>query len=534
MRKSKKQSITDLAKAHELHKAGRLEDAKNAYLAILAQHPPSAEVLHALAIVYTRQQQFSEAIDHLKSAVELEPTNPTLQLHLANVLKLQGLFNQAETTLLHLIETIPNCIPAYNNLGTVLYSKGQLDKAIEYYQQAIHKRPDYIDAYYNLGLALYKQNKISDAIQTYQTLLTKAKDHIAARFQLSCWLLEQDQLTESIENFLFVEKIQPHHFETQTNLATAYLKAGNLPEAKSHYIKALELRPDDIQILFNLGVILMQLGEVDQAIQYYQRADKLNHDDFSIHNNLGIAFLAKQHVGFALHHFQEALRLQPQNTAIQYTIEALSKNQLLLAAPPDYITTLFDAYADHYEPHLLQALDYQVPALLLEIFKSTRPSSLFDIADLGCGTGLCGVAFKPLAKTMVGVDLSEKMLNIAKQKNIYNDLVRNDLTVFLSDKHQAYDLLLAGDTLVYMGDLEAIFKAANAALRPQGYFLFNTEISDTANYTMNQSGRFAHQQSYLEKLAAQHHFEIVLYKNVITRLQNNEPVYGHLYMLRKV
>ncbi|WP_371440254.1 methyltransferase domain-containing protein [Candidatus Coxiella mudrowiae] len=44
--------------------------------------------------------------------------------------------------------------------------------------------------------------------------------------------------------------------------------------------------------------------------------------------------------------------------------------------------------------------------------------------NFGCGTGLCGEYFKPLAKELIGVDLSEKILLIAKNKNIYNILLK--------------------------------------------------------------------------------------------------------------
>jgi predicted TPR repeat methyltransferase len=64
------------------------------------------------------------------------------------------------------------------------------------------------------------------------------------------------------------------------------------------------------------------------------------------------------------------LRLQPNNKALAYTVESLSKNQRLLLAPPDYIETLFDAYADHYETHLIDALDYQLPTHMMQLLKN--------------------------------------------------------------------------------------------------------------------------------------------------------------------
>lgn len=529
------QNNLDIEDVRALHQAGDFEQAKTGYLAILHDNPQAADALHWLGILYLQQDHFSEAVECLQKARELTPKNLIISLHLANALKFLGLFNQAIRLLQNTIANNPEYTAAFNNLGTVYYAKGQLDDAITYYQKAITKQPNYIDAYYNLGLALTKKNLLSDAINTYQVLLQQAPEHFAARFHLACAYMQQNNIKEAITEFTIIETAQPYHFETQSNLATCYLKQGDFNQAKSHYQSALELQPQDTQILFNLGYINMQQGLLDTAIQYYQRTTNTDPDLFAAHNNLGVAFLAKQHPAFAIHHFQKALSLQPDNKALTYTIEALSKNKQLLAAPSDYIQSLFDAYADHYESHLLNALDYQLPALFekaLAPFISTHRK--WAILDLGCGTGLCGAPFKVYAQSLTGVDLSGNMLDIAAQKNLYDTLIKKDITAFLADKVTQYDLVLAGDMLVYSGELNTIFELVRQSLRPEGLFVFNAEINDEPGFRMNQSGRFSHHKNYLEELASHHHFSIQAYQAITTRMQNNEPVMGHLYILKRL
>lgn len=522
----------DLADIRKLHQAGDLQTAKKHYLIFLKKHPTNVEALHWLAIVYTQQENFSEGLETIQKAIELEPHNPILQLHLANILKLQGLYSQAIEILQNTIQTNPSYIPALNNLGTMYYAQGKLTEAVPYFREAITKQPNYVDAYYNLALTLAKLDQFDEAIATYDILLKEAPTHIAARFQLACTLMQHGKIDEAINHFLKIEETHPFHFETQSNLATCYLKIGLLNEAKQHYLNALKLSPDDLQILYNLGVISSQQGFFDQAIQYYQRTVQIDPDHFAAHNNLGVAFLAKQHTSLALQHFEEALRLRPKNKTTQHIVNMLTQKQHLLTAPPDYITSLFDAYADHYDSHLLNALDYQVPTLLFNAIKKIKKHrENLSILDLGCGTGLCGQIFKPIAKTLVGVDLSSKMIEFAKQKNIYDELIVSDLTLFLKDKKDIYDLILAGDVFVYIGDLDEIFSYIHTALRKEGLLAFNTEINDKKDFTMNQSGRFTHHKEYLERLANRHGFQILSYEKVVTRLQNNEAVYGHLYVL---
>jgi predicted TPR repeat methyltransferase len=346
--------------------------------------------------------------------------------------------------------------------------------------------------------------------------------------------MKEEKIDDALNEFLIIEKSEPYHFETQSNIAVCYLKKGLLNDAKMHYKNALKLLPNDAETLFNLGVIETRLGNTDDAIPHYQKAVLMNPDFFDAHNNLGVLFIEKQHPEFALRHFQEALRLQPDNTSIQYTVNALSQNQREASAPSDYIKSLFDSYADHYDEHLLTALDYQVPAHFERLLKKTHaPESAWDMLDLGCGTGLCGALLKPFAKTLTGVDLSPKMLEAARAKNRYDSLECEDLGTFLNNKHAAYDVIIAGDVMVYMGKLDFFFQQISQALRPSGLFLFNTEISENENYAMNQSGRFSHQKKYIETLANENHLERIHYEKVVTRLQNNEPVYGHLYVFKK-
>jgi predicted TPR repeat methyltransferase len=216
-------------------------------------------------------------------------------------------------------------------------------------------------------------------------------------------------------------------------------------------------------------------------------------------------------------------------------VQMLAQDQRLLSSPPEYIKNLFDTYADHYEIHLQQALDYKVPEELFRAVSGVSKSKTASLAilDIGCGTGLCGVPFKPLAQILIGVDLSPNMLAVAKQKNIYDELIESDIVSYLLTQENTFDIILAGDVFVYVGDLQPLLAAAANALRPTGLLAFNTEISAQQDYSMNQSGRFSHEKKYLDNLARELGFQVVFYENISTRQQNNTPVAGHLYVFQK-
>ena len=170
---------------------------------------------------------------------------------------------------------------------------------------------------------------------------------------------------------------------------------------------------------------------------------------------------------------------------------------------------------------------------LLKLFEEKVHHRQLDILDLGCGTGLCAELFKPLAKKIVGVDLSSNMLQVAKEKYLYDELVLADANEFLQTRDEQFDLIILGDVLVYMGDVATLFANIASHLRSPGWVLFNAEISDDCAYDLLPSGRFAHTRDYLDRLAGENGLRVLAYVQELLRQQNERDVLGHIYLLGK-
>lgn len=530
----KKPDLT-IQKVQELHKAGKLDEAREGYIRLLKDNPHDVAAMHLMGVLLAEQGDLDRAKEYLQKAITLSPNDPVLYLHLANILKANHLLSPATEVLLQVTHDHPRFAAGFNNLGTVYFAQEKWLDAICAYQAAIDIQSNYIDAYYNLGLAFSKLSRYKEAIHVYQSLLQLSPYHPGGQFQLGCLLMQAHQYDEAINHFLTIVNEHPFHFESQFNLASCFLKLGQLHQAKTYYLKALEVIPDDIQVLFNLGVISMQQGRMLEAIDYYLRIVANNPDFYDAHHNLGVAFLAIKNKEKALFHLREALRIKPNHPSIEHTIHALLQNKQLSSSPPEYIQTLFDSYADHYDSHLLGSLHYQVPQLFYQAVKdfAVFTSSSLDILDLGSGTGLCGELFKPHARTLTGVDISEKMLQMAAQKKIYDELVKSDIVPFLQDKKAVYDLILAGDVLVYFGDLVDIFSGVSQALRDHGLFVFNTEITDSRDYELQVSGRFSHHEAYIRQLAHQYQLRVLLRRVTPLRSHHEENLLGSLFVLQK-
>lgn len=518
---------------YELQKAGRLLEAKAAYLKFLQHHPKHVEAWHMLAILYAEESDFENAIATMRSGLELEPANPSLLLHLANIYKAKGEIGEAIAILQRLIHSHPEFSAAHNNLGIFYHLQNDWDASIASYQTAIDLQPNYVDAYYNLGLVYAKKNNWQQAILVFQSVLELSPNHPGAQFQLALLYMKQERYQEALNQLLQVDKAYPFHLETQSNLGACYLHLGNLVAAKSHYHRAWEIDDTDLQTIFNLGVIEMQHGNLSSARQYYLRALTLNPDFVEAHNNLAVVYLSMKDLPEARKHFCEVLRLQPSSPSIQHTVDILSHKKDINQSPPEYIQALFDSYADHYDAHLLGPLAYKVPQLLLDQVKPYLTNKSLSILDLGAGTGLSGEVFKSYANRMVGVDLSEKMLAVAKGKHIYDELVLSDVLSYLKQASACFDLVIAADVVIYFGVLEALLAGVARVLNAQGMFVFNTEISDTDDFQLTDTGRFKHRKSYIEQLAAKNGFVLLTIHIANIRKHLEEEVKGYIFVLQK-
>ncbi|MFP6736365.1 MAG: hypothetical protein VB959_21360, partial [Rhodospirillales bacterium] len=94
--------------------------------------------------------------------------------------------------------------------------------------------------------------------------------------------------------------------------------------------------------------------------------------------------------------------------------------------------------------------------------------------------------------------------------------------------HRKYDLIVAGDALVYLGDLAPVFAGAQRCLNPGGWFLFTVETARRVDFALQSTGRFAHGARYLRTLAAAAGFAPGSLEPITPRRDGNQDIQGLL------
>src|ERR1700761_3409709 len=227
---------------------------------------------------------------------------------------------------------------------------------------------------------------------------------------------------------------RPRSVEAALRHGRALHAAGQLPDAIAEIQRALRLDYTSADARLSLGWMWLEAGEPDKALEAF---DHLEEDDEVA------PLIAKA----------RAMKDRPRSDA-------------------GYVRHLFDQFAADYAQRMIGQLGYGAPGILRGLADMVMPGRAgLDVLDLGCGTGLTGIVFRDLARRLDGIDLSPAMVEKARARGIYDDLAVGDIEEAAGD----YDLWLAADTLVYLGDLTRIMAAASRSLRPGGFFLFTVE-----------------------------------------------------------
>jgi predicted TPR repeat methyltransferase len=165
---------------------------------------------------------------------------------------------------------------------------------------------------------------------------------------------------------------------------------GDLAGAADLLAQTTELAPGFAAAWFSLGEVREKLGDRDGAVVAFVQARDADPND-------------RQGAGLQLARLGNGAETPAMSEA--------------------YVRHLFDQYAGRYDTALIEHLRYRGPAILLEAVQRVMrglgcPPLFGEVLDLGCGTGLAGAVFRPLAGHLVGVDLSPAMVAKANEKGI--------------------------------------------------------------------------------------------------------------------
>lgn len=426
---------------------------------------------------------------------------------------------------------------AWLMLGKLAEQQGDPDTAIMNYVNAIRIHPRETSALTRLGILHQIRREIAAAEKYYRESLLHCQNQPVVHFNLGVMAQEQDKLDDAVNCYTGAINASPNYTAAHANLGYVLRLQNRIGESIASYERALQLLPDDPKIQHNYGISLQADKRFQDAVACYRSAIRLKPDYADAYFTLGHLLIEQGQAEEALKIFEAGLHHAPGNDTARYSLAAYSGNKAPSVAPPTYVQSLFDSYAEKFDKILVDELEYHTPVAISQALREVigQSSSRYRVLDLGCGTGLLGQQLRDIAETLTGIDLSPKMIEKCRSKNTYDLLYVEEVVNFLRSRVNAYDLAVAADVFVYMGELSQVFAAASNALEHRGLFAFSIEVAnEDETYVLHSRLRYAHSVGYIQRLSDMYGFEELISRRAVIRTDNGEPVNGCIVVLRNL
>ena len=477
---------------------GLYDFANSAFEKSLSINPLVLNAYIGQALFYRNQKFYEKSLDFLNRGKNIGES-AELFYQLAVTYRLLGKFDEAQEAILKAL-SFDEVASFYNEKGLIEESLNLDNDALDSYEKALKLNAYFADAYANIGNIYFKQNNFRKAEDAYKRALGIDNQFVNAHHNLALLLHKENRLNESLEHFRSVIIVEPKNISALYNLAVVLEDLGEYSEAAGLYFNVFVSDAGISDIQFRIAHVLTLLAKMG-------RKEKKQALDFS----------------------KGWVKNFPDNIIAQYTHAALGGEKISQELAHRYSELLYDAFAPSYDD-TMQKLESKTMDEIVLLLKDEQ----FDkVLDLACGTGLLSEKLNQKPKTLIGVDISKNMLEIARSRNMYNALIHSDIFSFFETDQELYDLIVACDVTGYFSDIPLFFTNVYKHLEKDGCFIFSIEETVEADFILADIGRYLYRSEYIQKELVSHGFKIVEQKNIDLRFEGTQKAKGVLFKCQK-
>jgi predicted TPR repeat methyltransferase len=286
--------------------------------------------------------------------------------------------------------------------------------------------------------------------------------------------------------------------------------------------------------LYALAKRLKEYGSVQPAYLCTKRAVELNPTDWDAWYDLGDLCQSVGRRDEARDAYQKYFDTHPDDAEIEHLLIALRDEAPPARASDRTIQQIYKDFAWNYETRMRVDLEYKGPERLSDAVRTIIPDpSGLKVLDLGCGSGLAGETLRPWARELTGLDLSPEMLDLARKRSIYDRLEVGEITQWLNQGSELFDLIASCDVVIYFGDVHELVAAARDRLKPGGLFAFSMERGQTYPFRITDTGRYEHHPDHIREAAAAAGMNVAYLEDAFLRMEYGSPVTGLFAVLKR-
>jgi len=215
---------------------------------------PAAQLSFGIAL--QNAGRTSEALEHYREAIRLEPDYVDANLNLGVALADAGRMQEATNYFARVLRLKPDYASAQVDMGQALLALGDLNGSAPYLAGALRLSPDNVRLLIGMARVLSAQGRSDEVFSYCSKALLLAPDDADAHYVFGLELFKCGRLDEAVSNLDEAARLKPAWADARCHLALALSIKHATGEAIEQYRDALSLNPDLLEALNNLAWLL--------------------------------------------------------------------------------------------------------------------------------------------------------------------------------------------------------------------------------------------------------------------------------------
>lgn len=234
----------------------------------------------------------AEAPAEEQKVSDLLPQNPMTPCITGRLLVRLGNDGEAEKSFLRALAVRNDYVPAMIEMGMLLANQQKTVEAAKYFARSLKMDPGSVEAYLNWGFMEQNEGNWSQAISHYQAAANHQPNGPVDYFYHAVSLVAEHRGSEAFDYFAAAVHLDPNFWQARYDFGAELVSEGKIEEAQGQFGQVVRSRPDFAPGHFHDGLALANSGKLDEALK----------------------------------EFQITLQLNPTNTVVRQTLEAVQAN----------------------------------------------------------------------------------------------------------------------------------------------------------------------------------------------------------------
>jgi tetratricopeptide (TPR) repeat protein len=249
-----------------------------------------------LGLCSIQTNQFSQAVEALKIAEALDPSDLRTRYFLGYSLLMLNRVDEAQLELDHVLSRKPDDDSTLFYLIRIYTQKKDFGKAADAFRELSKTRPDSVFVHILSGESYDLQDRSEEAIAEFKKAVELAPDMPRLHFGLGFLYWEGQRFREAAAELGKELRVNPHFAPAHYYLGDIALNRSDYRAAEEFFERARIENPACLDAYLGLGKTYARMGQWQRALEEFQLANKIDSGQRDVHYWLGttLRHLGKQ------------------------------------------------------------------------------------------------------------------------------------------------------------------------------------------------------------------------------------------------